>query len=267
MSSKSIDINKVIITEQDINLSDFFLSKIFLTETGKTKIFSHISMRIPEVSENKHDFLNNLLLILDGDPYLWILVDKENTLNENFIPHDLVEIKTCINTANSGYMLRKEASDSLAEMISSAGSEGLALTVLSAYRSFNYQNEIYTYYREIIGLEEVDMISARPGHSQHQLGLAVDFNFLDNEQAFSPEGIWLSENASRFGWSLSYPQGYEEITGFYWESWHYRYVGRELAGFIDKYFEGIQQNALLYINDFFKQLNDLNIELHDFLHF
>jgi D-alanyl-D-alanine carboxypeptidase len=101
-----------------------------------------------------------------------------------------------------------------------------------------------------MGQQAADRESARPGHSQHQLGLVIDFGSITDAFARTPEGIWLSANASRFGWSLSYPEGYEDVTGYRWESWHYRYVGRELAEFIDNYFNGIQQYALRFIHEF-----------------
>jgi D-alanyl-D-alanine carboxypeptidase len=101
-----------------------------------------------------------------------------------------------------------------------------------------------------MGQQAADRESARPGHSQHQLGLVIDFGSITDAFARTPEGIWLSVNASRFGWSLSYPEGYEDVTGYRWESWHYRYVGRELAEFIDNYFNGIQQYALRFIHEF-----------------
>jgi len=85
------------------------------------------------------------------------------------------------------------------------------------------------------------------------LGLIVDFYPVDNVFAKSAEGVWVKANASKFGWSISFPDGYEQLTGYSWESWHYRYVGRELAEFIDKYFDGIQQNALAFIHDWEKK--------------
>jgi D-alanyl-D-alanine carboxypeptidase len=97
------------------------------------------------------------------------------------------------------------------------------------------------------GQEVADRESAQPGKSQHQLGLTLDFSPISDSFAETPAAKWLVQNASRYGWSLSYPDGYEEITGYRWESWHYRYVGKELAAFIDNYFDGIQQYALQFI--------------------
>jgi len=133
-------------------------------------------------------------------------------------------------------------------MAASSGAEGIVLTIGSAYRSAEYQAQVYEREVRTYGRETADRQSARPRHSQHQLGLVVDFSPIDDAFAKTEAARWLLGNAGRFGWSLSYPDGYEEVTGYRWESWHYRYVGRDLAAFIENYFEGIQQYALQFIN-------------------
>jgi len=127
----------------------------------------------------------------------------------------------------------------------------VTLTVASAYRSYNNQDEIYNRYVRQMGQAAADRVSAQPGHSQHQLGLVVDFHPISDEFANTDAGRWMVANASRFGWSLSYPRGreYESITGYTWESWHYRFVGRRLTDFIDTYFGGIQQFALRFLHE------------------
>jgi len=196
-------------------------------------------------------FILDLFEILQTDPYLRVLVDKEHSLKEDYEPEDLKELTNGSYRVNrTGLFLRKAAATSLEEMAAAAKSEGLTLTASSAYRSFNYQVQVYERNVKEMGQQAADRESARPGHSQHQLGLVVDFGSITDAFARTPEGIWLFANASRFGWSLSYPEGYEDVTGYRWESWHYRYVGRELAEFIDNYFNGIQQYALRFIYEF-----------------
>jgi D-alanyl-D-alanine carboxypeptidase len=190
----------------------------------------------------------DLLSIIKGDPYLWILVDKNNPIGD-YAPQDLVVLKSVNYDNTSGIMLRASAAAALEEMAIAAKKEGLKLSVSSAYRSRSYQADLYDRYVKTMGREETDRVSARPGYSQHQLGLIVDFYPVANSFAKSAEGVWVKANASKFGWSLSYPDDYEDVTGYSWESWHYRYVGRELAEFIDKYFDGIQQHALVFIHE------------------
>ena len=205
-----------------------------------------------DLAENAR-FLRELLDIFDGDPKLWILVNKNKPLDARYEPGDLIDLTSGSGMVSSR-MLRRAAYEAAEEIRIAAESEGLTLTVISAYRSFEHQGRTYTYWVTQEGQAEADRISARPGHSQHQLGFTVDFNMLDNELALTPEGAWLVENASRFGWSLSYPDGYENLTGYAWESWHHRYVGRQLAAFIDRYFDGIQHYALSFIDEFLAEL-------------
>jgi D-alanyl-D-alanine carboxypeptidase len=198
-------------------------------------------------TEDKNDaFMLDLLTILKGDPYLWLLVDKNNPLGD-YVPNDLVVLYSVNYDNVYGVRLRAAAAASLEEMAAAARKRRLKLTVASAYRSLSYQANLYAFYVNTLGIEEADKISVRPGYSQHQLGLAVDFSPVSNAFAKSAENNWIKANASKFGWSLSYPEGYEDVTGYSWESWHYRYVGRELAEFIDKYFDGVQQHALEFI--------------------
>jgi len=135
-------------------------------------------------------------------------------------------------------------------MAAAAGRDGVTLWVSYAYRSYARQVQSYSMHVRNIGQREADKVSARPGFSQHQLGVTIDFGSVTNAFAGTAQGIWLSKNASKFGWSLSYPDGYESVTGYNWESWHYRYVGAELSAFIDKYFNSIQQYALRFIHEF-----------------
>jgi D-alanyl-D-alanine carboxypeptidase len=193
-------------------------------------------------------FMIELLELLQQDPYTYRLVDKQHALPDGYEPDDLVPLTTgSYALGRSGLTLRRAAEDSLREMSAAAKAEGITLTVGSAYRSAAYQAEVYEREVRTYGKETADRESAQPGKSQHQLGLVVDFAPIDDAFARTPASEWLLRNAGRFGWSLSFPDGYEEVTGYRWESWHYRYVGKDLAAFIDTYFEGIQQYALQFI--------------------
>jgi D-alanyl-D-alanine carboxypeptidase len=210
----------------------------------------HISEGILLNIANDPSFILELFSIKQQDPYLRILVDKNNALCADYEPEDLVELVNLSFRVNrSDMMLRKPALESLEEMAQAARAQGITLLVSSAYRSYSHQQQVYLRNVRQLGQAAADRVSARPGHSQHQLGLVVDFGSITNDFAQTPQGIWVAANASRFGWSLSYPENYEEITGYSWESWHYRYVGKELAQFIDVYFDGIQQYALSFIHE------------------
>ena len=195
-------------------------------------------------------FLADIHAVLEGGRHLRELVDKQHALSSGFSPPDRVVLEDGVyRVTREGMTLNRAAEVSLGEMAAAARADGVILTVASAYRSFAYQAEVNARLVSQMGQEAADRVSARPGHSQHQTGLVVDFAPIDNAFAQSPAGLWVAANASRFGWSLSYPDGYEAITGYSWESWHYRYVGRELAVFIDRYFGGIQHYALRFLHE------------------
>ena len=193
-------------------------------------------------------FVMELLVILQQDPFTYLLVDKQHALPLDYEPGDLLPLRAgSFRVAREDLTLRRIAAAALEEMAAAAAADGVVLTVGSAYRSAARQAEIYAWQVRTFGQEAADRQSARPGTSQHQLGLVVDFSPIDDSFAATPASQWLIRNAGRFGWSLSYPDNYEEVTGYRFEPWHYRYVGRDLAIFIDTYFEGIQQYALQFI--------------------
>jgi D-alanyl-D-alanine carboxypeptidase len=215
---------------------------------SKAEIPPEFSEGIMNAAVESPAFILDLLSCLEGDPFLRRLVDKEHPLPEGYEPDDLVELKNAsYQVGRAGLMLRRAAADSLEEMAAAAKQEGVTLVASSAYRSFDYQVQVYNRVVREMGQAAADRESSRPGFSQHQTGLAVDFGSIDDSFAATKAGQWIAANSSRFGWSISFPDGYEALTGYRWESWHYRYVGRELAAFIDNYFGGIQQYALRFV--------------------
>jgi len=215
-----------------------------------SKLPKRISVKILKSIEENSSFIYEVSQILLSDPYLWALIDKENSISEDYKPEDLVELKnSSFQVSRNGFLLREQAAASLEEMAAAARAERITLLVSSAYRTYLYQADLYARNVKNLGQRAADRVSARPGHSQHQLGLAVDFGSITNDFSKTREGIWIARNASNFGWSLSYPSGMEEITGYSWESWHYRYVGKDIAKFIDSHFEGVQQYALIFLQE------------------
>ncbi len=184
-----------------------------------------------------------------------MLVDKNNALAENYEPADLVSLNDYPLARNRADLrLRKAIMPALLEMDASARSLGLRLVYSSTYRSYAYQRDVYDRWVRQLGQAEADRVSARPGHSQHQLGTAIDFGSIDNSFADTAAGRWLYENAWLYGFSLSYPRGYEAISGYDWESWHYRYIGRAGALLEREYFSGLQQHFLLVLDAYRRQM-------------
>ena len=160
----------------------------------------------------------------------YLFVNKFNYLDSNYIPNNLELLDN--SYAKSGIYLVKEAKDNIEKLISDAKNDGMNIRVISAYRSYTYQENLYNNYVKSDGVEMADTYSARAGYSEHQTGLVVDvtrayddFNNFENTNEYN----WMSENAANYGFILRYPKDKENITTYSFEAWHYRYVGIELA--------------------------------------
>lgn len=146
-----------------------------------------------------------------------------------YIDGYLVVNKTYSLPSNYGNGLTKETKDAFEKMKSAATLEGLNVYLSSGYRSYTTQNNLYNRYVNRDGKAEADKYSARPGHSEHQSGLAFDVNQINNTFDNSAEAKWLAANCYKYGFILRYPKGKTNETGYIYESWHFRYVGTELA--------------------------------------
>ena len=160
----------------------------------------------------------------------YLFVNKFNYLDSNYIPNNLELLDN--SYAKSGIYLVKEAKNELEKMIMKARKDGMNIRVISAYRSYTYQENLYNNYVKSDGVEMADTYSARAGYSEHQTGLVVDvtrafdnFNNFENTNEYN----WMLENAHNYGFILRYPKNKENITTYSFEAWHYRYVGIELA--------------------------------------
>lgn len=166
-----------------------------------------------------------------------ILVNKFYLLGTDFKPDDLVVIPQAYAWGDKGSKtIRKVTYDAFLEMWNAANAEGYYLMVSSAYRTYEEQEIVYENYKTNRGQKYADGIAARPGASEHQTGLALDIfsKYNSNKNTF-PESEtyrWLTENAHKYGFILRYPEDKVDLTGYNYESWHYRYVGREIATYI-----------------------------------
>lgn len=166
----------------------------------------------------------------DMDKGYAILVNKYTSLPEKYAPDDVVEMSNWYSYP--GNSIRKDVYDAFKEMFNAAKEEGLTLIVNSSYRTYEVQKEIYDDYDDNRGREYADKYAARPDFSEHQTGLSIDiFSPGSNMETFegTDEFKWLSENSYKYGFILRYPKNKEDITGYSYEAWHYRYVGKDLA--------------------------------------
>ena len=204
-----------------------------------------------------NEFLADLEKVLEiekafpsDDLSLYYLIDKTHKVGADYEPKHLRKL-----VANDDYIinkttlaLREDADDALHEMARAAKKDGVTLDVSSTYRSYSTQERTFNYWVSVDGLEEAERESARPGTSQHQLGAAVDFGNIDDSYALTDGCKWLNAHSEEYGWSLSFPQGYEDITGYRWECWHFRYIGIEACKFQKKWFSDIQQFMFEFID-------------------
>ena len=161
------------------------------------------------------------------------LVNRDYAISADYVPNDLV--KPNVLGGSESTMLRAEAARALEEMFSTAKEEkGYLLVAVSGYRSYGKQAAIHRRKIETVGKKEALRVSAPAGCSEHQLGLAMDVGRKKNtnlNKSFgdSPEGQWVAENAHRFGFIIRYKAEWEEVTGYMYEPWHIRYVGKDHA--------------------------------------
>lgn len=173
--------------------------------------------------------------VVEGDPaadWATTVIDTSNRLPEDFAPTDLVD------ATEAGFESRDQVRalviDDLAAMRAAAEANGTPIVVISGYRSYSYQAELFQRRVDEVGEAEAALRTARPGHSEHQLGTAIDVldpgvGELTTAFADTPAGQWVAAHAHEFGFVVSYPAGASDRTCYEYEPWHLRYVGREVA--------------------------------------
>lgn len=162
-----------------------------------------------------------------------ILVNKDHVLSENYKPDDLVKVnvKFYKTATKEERMMRKEAASALEELFNEAENEDIELYGLNGYRSYETQKELYNKDCLTKGRSYAEQYDAKPGCSEHQTGLAMDVTNRTYSVNFqlTKEGKWLAKNCYKYGFILRYPVGKENLTGYNYEPWHIRYVGKSAA--------------------------------------
>lgn len=204
------------------------------------------------IQGNTADFIQDINnLIASDENGLLLLVDKRHYLANSFVPEDLLPLEKNNDYAISrtDLSLRVCVEEALRKMAIAAKADGISnLVVSSTYRSYDYQKTIYERNVRQMGKEAADRESAAPGTSQHQTGTAIDFGSITDEFAETKSGKWLEANAHKYGFSLSFPEGYEPVTGYRWECWHYRYIGQSAVFMQEKWFNNVQQYMMDFID-------------------
>jgi len=163
---------------------------------------------------------------MDGTAFL---VNRQHAISKDYAPRTRK-----VNGPGMSQTMREDGAAALEEMFAAAKAEGVNLAIVSGYRSYSKQSAIYSRKKAKNGQAEADKVSARPGTSEHQLGLAMDLakkgsSQLNNAFGKTKEGQWVAANAHHYGFIVRYMEGYEDVTGYIYEPWHVRYVGPEMA--------------------------------------
>lgn len=194
-------------------------------------------------------FLDLIEQVLEEPPDRYVLVDKDHALPESHRPTDLVSLNDYPLAVNRPDLrLSRSIMPDVLALNEAAAIDGVTLVFSSAYRSYDYQKGLYQRHVKNYGVEQANRESAKPGHSQHQLGTTIDFGSITDAFAETAAGKWLKKNAWEFGFSLSYPAGMESVTGYRHEIWHYRYIGRSAALLEREFFGSVQQNMLEFLD-------------------
>lgn len=240
------DINLILSHGTDESVTEFtkrdkvnYLEEFFSLDYAKLENYDRYEAYSDETGENEIDTVIEVNLNLDKEDYVDsvlvsefstdMLVNKHRHLSEDFKPNDLVEASLDYASESEIYLSRL-AYNAFKEMSDAASREGYGIVINSAYRSYQDQQDISDLYLRAYGQEYVDKYIAKPGYSEHQTGLAMDIGSRSvNIFANSKEYGWMLENAYKYGFILRYSKRDENLTGFRFEAWHYRYVGKEIA--------------------------------------
>ncbi|EQC0677268.1 M15 family metallopeptidase [Listeria innocua] len=207
-----------------------------LADLEKDPLYPYIDKQNILVEKNGIQYIENEENIL-------VLANKDYSLQPTYTPPDLVRPNVTFSFGNEQVekaQLRKEAGTALEEMFKAADKDGKKLFAVSGYRSYKRQQEVFQAEVNSKGDKKAREAVAYPGTSEHQTGLAMDISSENQSyeltEAFgnTPEGKWLEENAHNYGFILRYMKGREDITKYQYESWHYRYVGKDAATIIYK---------------------------------
>lgn len=187
---------------------------------------------------------------VDKDDPLLILVNKDHGIKKNYVPDGMKNVKYFSPTSiDEGIQMNADAAEAFDAMCEAAREEGHEVVCTTGYRSYKFQKELYEFYVSQKGEKRANYFSAKPGHSEHQTGLAVDVSspVINYELAAdfinTEDGQWIDKNSYKYGFIVRYPESRKNETGYIYEPWHLRYVGEKYA----------------------KRLYDKNISLEEFL--
>ncbi len=171
----------------------------------------------------------------ESDESLFRIVNENQQIDKDYVPTNLVKIDSSLISVNFSHELRTDAYEALKDLYCKALKAGYKMRILSGYRSYTEQQQLFNFYVSKYGKEWAEQIDDKPGESEHQLGLCIDVGLASGEcdldSCFASSGLysWLHENAYKYGFIERYPEGKQSVTGIIYSPWHYRYVGKDMA--------------------------------------
>ena len=222
------DIIPKLISEKYFIYSNLDAYLTYYTKNSKLGVTNTVTM--VNVKRNYEYYDKDVIKPTNINDGMLMLINKYNYLTTDYLPEDLTDISN--KYAYSGHSLIKEAAEAYTKMAQAAAKEDIKLIATSTYRTYEKQSYLWESRSYLYGDSEADKYTARAGHSEHQTGLAVDITtsgisldeFIDTD-----EYTWLIANCYKYGFILRYPEHKEDITGYGFESWHYRYIGIDAA--------------------------------------
>lgn len=196
--------------------------------------------------------------VSNPDDYM-VLLNKFRKLTSEYKPNDLFWINNKKIQTTKRVRLRQEVAEALYKLAESASKKNLNIIITSGFRSYNEQARVFMRWAHKYGTENAVLFSALPGHSQHQLGTTVDITTPEiitgeiTDFSKTKEFNWLKKNAEKFGFVMPYQKGKEDITGYVFEPWHYRYIGVEKAKELKKMKSSLDEYLILNET---KRIND-----------
>lgn len=248
--SYTLDETKVLIkhlkdSELEVILEKENNANIMKLVKDKYFIFNNLDRYLEFLTKNENKEISKIIALVnvnrDHDYYEepkatnikheeLMIVNKYHYLDENYIPDDIMKIS--LSYAYEGNSINSTVYNAFKELSEDAKKEGYTIVINSSYRDYNSQKEIWESRKNLYGTRKADEYAARAGHSEHQTGYAIDVSdYYDENDEFGKTSsfLWMKENCFKYGFILRYPEDKEDITGYSYEPWHYRYVGIDAA--------------------------------------
>ena len=260
------DISIIISHGSDKDISEFakknkvrYLEEFFTLSYAKIKYYDRYVLYSDETGEDEETTVLYVNLNMDKDDYSnpividkynkEVLVNKHRQLSKKYVPADLVDIDEKYASDNTQKGV-KDAVNAFIQMSKAAEKQNFGLIINSSYRSYEEQEELCNTYANLYGQDYVNKYVAKPGFSEHQTGFSFDIGSKSsNVFANSSEYEWIQNNSYKYGFIQRYPKKFENITGFRNESWHYRYVGKDIAKYIYEHNISFEEYYMLFLDN------------------